>query len=45
MDHGRVIDDGAPDELAHRPGPYRDLLRQQQTHAEPLEVEEVRRVA
>jgi ATP-binding cassette subfamily B protein len=29
MQNGQVIDDGAPDELSHRPGPYRDLLRQQ----------------
>ncbi len=26
MDAGRVIDDGAPDDLSARPGPYRDLL-------------------
>ena len=31
MEAGRVIDDGSPMELAHRPGPYRDLLRAQQT--------------
>ncbi len=31
MDAGRVIDDGSPLELAHRAGPYRELLRQQ-TH-------------
>jgi len=30
MDQGRIIDDGTPEELARRPGPYRDLLRQQQ---------------
>ncbi len=30
MDHGRIIDDGPPDVLAARPGPYRDLLRKQQ---------------
>ena len=30
MDHGRIIDDGPPDVLAARPGPYRDLLRRQQ---------------
>ncbi len=30
MANGQVIDDGTPDELAHRPGPYRDLLRKQQ---------------
>ena len=29
MDAGRVIDDGTPDELANRPGPYRNLLRRQ----------------
>lgn len=29
MEGGRVVDDGAPDELAARPGPYRDLLRSQ----------------
>ena len=31
MDQGRVIDDGSPQELSHRPGPYRDLLRAQQS--------------
>ncbi len=30
MDQGRIIDDGSPDELSHRAGPYRDLLRAQQ---------------
>ncbi len=30
MDHGRIVDDGSPAELASRSGPYRDLLRQQQ---------------
>ena len=29
MDQGHIIDDGAPDELAARPGPYRELLRKQ----------------
>ena len=29
MDAGQIIDDGSPDELASRPGPYRDLLRKQ----------------
>ncbi|MBV9748173.1 MAG: ABC transporter ATP-binding protein, partial [Acetobacteraceae bacterium] len=29
MNHGRVVDDGAPGVLAARPGIYRDLLRQQ----------------
>ena len=41
MDAGRVVEDGPPEELANRPGPYRDLLRQQQT---PME-EELRKVA
>ena len=31
MEAGRVVDDGPPDMLANRPGPYRDLLCQQQT--------------
>jgi ATP-binding cassette subfamily B protein len=35
MDRGRIIDDGPPQVLAARPGPYRDLLRKQQL-AEPL---------
>jgi ATP-binding cassette subfamily B protein len=35
MDHGRIVDDGSPDVLAARPGPYRDLLRKQQFE-EPL---------
>ncbi len=29
MEQGRVIDDGRPDVLSQRPGPYRDLLRKQ----------------
>ena len=29
MDRGRVIDDGPPDVLSNRPGPYRDLLMKQ----------------
>src|ERR1700722_878785 len=29
MQDGKVIDEGTPDELANRPGPYLDLLRQQ----------------
>jgi ATP-binding cassette subfamily B protein len=36
MDAGRVIDDGSPLALAHRPGPYRDLLRRQNEPAEDL---------
>ena len=35
MDRGRIVDDGAPNVLAMRPGPYRDLLRKQQL-VEPL---------
>ena len=31
MDAGQVVDDGPPDVLANRPGPYRDLLSRQQT--------------
>ncbi len=34
MDAGRIVDDGAPDELAARPGPYRELLAKQMM--EPL---------
>ncbi len=30
MDHGRIVDDGPPDVLAARPGPYQDALRKQQ---------------
>jgi ATP-binding cassette subfamily B protein len=30
MDLGRIVDDGPPDVLAARPGPYRELLRKQQ---------------
>ena len=34
MDRGRIIDDGTPFALAHRPGPYRDLLdKQRMDHA------------
>ena len=29
MDRGRIVDDGSPNELAGRAGPYRDLLRKQ----------------
>jgi ATP-binding cassette subfamily B protein len=31
MDAGRVVEDGPPQVLANRPGPYRELLRRQQT--------------
>jgi ATP-binding cassette subfamily B protein len=45
MDGGTVVDDGAPDELAHRPGPYRELLRKQ-SHTQPAPaVEELPKVA
>lgn len=33
MAAGRIVDEGAPAELARRPGPYRDLLRRQETTA------------
>lgn len=33
MEDGRIIDDGSPDELSQRPGPYRDLLRKQMVEA------------
>jgi ATP-binding cassette subfamily B protein len=36
MDAGEVIDDGSPQELSHRPGPYRELLRAQNQMAEPM---------
>ncbi len=36
MHAGRVIDDGRPDELARRPGPYRELLRKQVQPVEEL---------
>jgi len=29
LDQGRIVDDGTPTALAHRPGPYRDLLDKQ----------------
>jgi ATP-binding cassette, subfamily B, bacterial len=29
MDAGRIVEDGPPDELAARPGPYRALLMKQ----------------
>jgi ATP-binding cassette, subfamily B, bacterial len=32
MDHGRIVDEGAPAMLARRPGPYRELLRHQNLH-------------
>jgi ATP-binding cassette subfamily B protein len=33
MEAGRIVDQGAPDVLAHRPGPYRDLLDHQNQQA------------
>jgi ATP-binding cassette subfamily B protein len=36
MSAGQVVDDGRPEELALRPGPYRDLLRKQQQTVEDL---------
>ena len=36
MDGGRIIDAGAPAELASRPGPYRELLRKQGMEPLPL---------
>ncbi len=36
MDQGRIVDDGSPDELAARPGPYRELLRKQRMDGMPL---------
>ncbi len=44
MDGGVVVDDGAPDELAHRAGPYRHLLRQQ-SHPHLQLVDDGRQVA
>jgi len=38
MENGRITDAGTPDELAHRPGPYLDLLRFQ---SQPLADESV----
>ncbi len=38
MENGRVIDDGSPDVLSHRAGPYRELLKNQ---AMELEAERV----
>jgi ATP-binding cassette, subfamily B, bacterial len=36
MDEGRIVDDGSPEELAARPGPYRDLLRNQRMDGMPV---------
>jgi ATP-binding cassette subfamily B protein len=44
MDGGVVVDDGSPEELSRRPGPYRDLLRQQ-SHPQLQPVEDMRQVA
>ena len=35
MDQGHIVDDGSPDELAARPGPYRELLLKQVMQAVP----------
>ncbi|MCQ4160582.1 ABC transporter ATP-binding protein/permease [Roseomonas sp. GC11] len=35
LNRGRIVEDGPPSELARRPGPYRDLLLQQQAGAGP----------
>ncbi|PLZ00605.1 ABC transporter [Burkholderia sp. WAC0059] len=37
MDHGRVMDDGSPDELKNRPGLYRDLLNRQSGQQSPIQ--------
>ena len=36
MDQGHIIDDGSPEELAARPGPYRELLRKQRMDGMPV---------
>jgi ATP-binding cassette subfamily B protein len=36
MDEGHIIDDGTPGELAGRPGPYRELLRNQRMDGIPV---------
>ncbi len=36
MDRGRIIDDGSPSVLAHRTGPYRDLLDKQHMDHAPV---------
>ncbi len=37
LDHGRIIEDGSPEALAQRDGPFRHLLRTQQMHkADPV---------
>jgi ATP-binding cassette subfamily B protein len=36
MDEGHIIDDGSPDALAGRPGPYRELLRNQRMDGMPV---------
>ena len=40
MHHGRIIDDGPPDVLANRPGPYRDLLSKQMMNASKATADE-----
>jgi ATP-binding cassette subfamily B protein len=39
MENGRIVDEGAPDVLAHRPGPYYDLLQFQTQPPETLTVD------
>jgi ATP-binding cassette subfamily B protein len=34
MDSGKIIDQGTPDDLANRPGPYLELLKQQTQHVD-----------
>lgn len=35
MEAGRIVDEGTPEALAHRPGPYRELLRKQRMEPVP----------
>jgi ATP-binding cassette subfamily B protein len=39
MDRGRIVDDGSPFALAHRPGPYRDLLDRQRMDVDDVDME------
>ena len=36
MEAGQIVDEGSPDALAHRPGPYRELLRKQRMEPVPV---------